>query len=127
MVFVRLILLLAICVTGFVTVECQGCTCSNGAGYCDTVYTSPFCYITTNDVQLIKTLLSDCASSSASYYYIRVYKNHVSDEYANLLIDIELPPNIQTLYIYKNRNQDHIRLTTSSQNTQWLKTTVSKE
>ena len=44
-------------------------------------------------------------------------KRYVSNEYGNLLIDIELPSNIQSLRISNNQDQDHIRLTTSSQNT----------
>ena len=115
MIFVRLILLLGICVTGFVTIECQNCI--NGAGYCNFGTSYLRCYINNNDAQSIKALLTNCASNSVSFNYIEVYKNYVSNEYANLLVDIELPSNIQSLNIYNNEDQDHIRLTTSSQNT----------
>ena len=115
MSLVRLILLLGICVTGFVTIECVDC--SNEAGYCN--FNPPYisCYITNNDTQSIKSLLRDCSSNSASLVRLKVYKNYVSNEYGNLLIDIELPTNIQTLSIYNTQDQDHIRLTTFSQNT----------
>ena len=112
MIVLSLILLLGICVR--VTIESQDCT--NAAGYC--YYSGSYlqCYINNNDNQSIKELLNTCASNSASFYYIYVYKNYVSNEYANLLVDIELPSNIQSLNIYNNEDQDHIRLTTSSQN-----------
>ena len=120
MSLVRLILLLGICVTCFVTIECADC--SNEVGFCN-IYT-PFlyfpyigCYITTNDTQSIKALLRDCSSDSDSFVRLAVYKNYVSNEYGNLLIDIELPTNIQTLHIYSYLDEDHIRLTTFSQNT----------
>ena len=113
MSLVRLILLLVICVTGFVTIECV--VCSNEVGYCN-VYTSYLhCYITANHTQSIKALLRDCSSNSSSLVSLYVYKNYVS--YGYLLIDIELPTNIQYLAIYNERDQEHIRLTTFSQNT----------
>ena len=61
-------------------------------------------------------MLRDCSNNS-SFAGIYVYKYYVSNEYGNLLIDIELPTNIQYLYIYNSQDQDHIRLTTFSQNT----------
>ena len=115
MTLVRLILLLGICVTGFVTIECVDC--GNAAIYCNFYSYYLNCYITTDDTQSIKTYLSYCSSRSSSFIYIHVYKYYVSSEYANLLIDIELPTNIQYLYIANSKDQDHIRLTTSSQNT----------
>ena len=65
----------------------------------------------------LKALLRDCSSNSSSLASLNVYKNYVSNEYGNLLIDIELPTNIQYLGIYNYQDEDHIRLTTSSQNT----------
>ena len=118
MTLVRLILLLGICVTGFVTIECVDC--SNEAGYCDFSSSYLKCYITTNDTQLIKTLLNECSSSNSSFTYIDVHKYYVSSEYGNFLINIELPTNIRQLNIYNSQDQDHIRLTTSSQNTALL-------
>ena len=115
MSLVKLILLLGICVTGFVTIECVDC--SNEAGYCD-FYTSDLsCGITANDTESIKTLLRNCSSNSASLDYLYVYKNYVSNEYGNLLIDIELPTNIQYLSIDNFQDEDQIRLTTFRQNT----------
>ena len=114
MSLVRLILLLGICVTGYVTIECADC--GNEAGYCN-FYTSYLsCNITANDTQSIKALLRYCSSNSA-LVSLKVYKNYISNEYGNLLIDIELPTNIQSLEIYNSQDQDHIRLTTSSHNT----------
>ena len=115
MAFVRLILLLGICVTSFITIECQVCT--NGAGYCDYSTSYLHCYINNSDTQSIKVLLTNCASYSSSFSQMYVHKNYVSNEHANLLVDIEFPSNIQSLYIHNNRDQDHIRLTTSSHNT----------
>ena len=123
MSLVRLILLLGICVTGFVTIECPDC--SNEAGYCD--FNPPYisCYITNNDTQSIKSLLRDCSSNSSSLVSLKVYKNYVSNEYGNLLVDIELPTNILTLDIYNSQDQDHIRLITFSQNTGLTRTYTS--
>ena len=101
--------------TGFVTIECVDC--SNEAGNCELLSSSLSCNITTNDTQSIKALLRDCSSNSSSLVLIYVYKNYVSNEYGNLLIDIELPTNIQSLSIYNSQDSDHIRLTTFSQNT----------
>ena len=101
--------------TGFVTIECV--VCSNEAVYCDVYSYYLRCYITTNDTQLIKVLLRGCSSNSASLVRIYVYKKYVSNEYGNLLIDVELPTNIQYLIIYNSQDKDHIRLTTFSQNT----------
>ena len=123
MIFVRLILLLGICVTGFVTIECQ--YCSNGAGYCYSHTDHPHCYITNNDTQSIKLLLKDCSDNSILFIDIAVEKGYVSNEYGNLLIDVELPSNIQSLRIYNNQDQDHIRLTTSSQNTGLTRISIS--
>ena len=115
MTLVRLILLLGIFVTGFVTIECVDC--SNEAGYCGLSTSSLTCFIATNDTLSVKALLRDCSSNSSSFTRITVYKNYVSSEYGNLLIDIELPTNIQYFEVHNGRDQDHIRLTTSNQNT----------
>ena len=115
MALVRLIIVLGICVTGFATVECVDC--NNEAGYC-IFYTSYLrCYITANDTESIKTLLSDCSSNSSVFTGIYVHKNYVSNECGKLTIDIKLPTNIQSLNIYNTQDQDHICLTTFSQNT----------
>ena len=111
MTLVRLILLLGICVTGFVTIGCVDCR--KEAGYCNG-FSSLSCYINTSDTQLIKALLSYCSNDSSS---LKVSKDYVSNEYGNLLIDIELPTNIQFLEIHNSQDNDHIRLTTFSKNT----------
>ena len=106
--------------TGFATIECVDC--SNEAGYCDLLSPSLSCYITANDTQSIKSLLRNCSSNSSSLVRLNVYKNYVSNEYGNLLIDIELPTNIHYLNIYNFQDKDHIRLTTFSQNTALTRT-----
>ena len=113
MSLVRLILL-GICVTGFVTIKCQDC--SNGAGHCYYSTSHLYCYTNNNDTMSIKALLRNCASYNSSFNAIYVYKNYVSNKYAELLIDIELPSNIESLFIYNHQDHDHIRLTVSSQN-----------
>ncbi|KAI6647641.1 hypothetical protein LOD99_8715 [Oopsacas minuta] len=93
--------------------------CSNEAGYCNNGTDNLNCYISNNQTQYIKSLLSFCSGQNTGYVSIAVIKNYVSTVYENLIIDIELASNIQYLsisnYIYKD--QDTIRLTTSSQNT----------
>ncbi|KAI6647639.1 Fibrillin-3-like [Oopsacas minuta] len=91
--------------------------CSTGAGYCNYYSNYLRCYITNNETQGIKSLLSYCSGQSTGFVTIYVYKNYLSTVYGNLIIDIELASNIQFLYIYYSRDQDNIRLTTSSQNT----------
>ena len=98
--------------TGVVTIECVDC--SNEAGNCDLLSSSLSCNITTNDTQSIKALLRDCSSNSSSLIHLSAYKNYVSNEYGNLLIDVELPTNIQSLEIYNSQDQDQIRLTSFS-------------
>ena len=115
MSLVRLILLLGICMTGFVTIKCLQCT--NAAVDCNLLSSSLSCDISNNDTQSIKTLIRNCCRERDSIVHLKVYKDYVSNEYGNLLIDIELPTNIQSLSIYNSQDQDHIRLTTSSQNT----------
>ena len=115
MTLVRLILLLGICVTGFVAIE--SVDCNNGAGYCNFYSYYLRCYITNNDTELIKVLLRVCSSRRSSFINTQVYKYYVSNEYSNLLIDIELPSNIKYLYISNSKDQDHIRLTTFTDNT----------
>ena len=55
MALVRLILLIGICVIGFVTIECQDCT--NTTGYCNHYTSYLECYINNNETQYIKALL----------------------------------------------------------------------
>ncbi|KAI6647881.1 Fibrillin-3-like [Oopsacas minuta] len=91
--------------------------CNNGAGYCDFYSSYLRCYISNNETQFVKSLLSYCSGQSTAFVSIYVYKNYVSTAYGNLIIDIELASNIQYLRIYNYEDQDNIRLTTSSQNT----------
>ena len=114
MIVLRLILLLGICVRA--TIESQDCTNTNAASYCYSSTSFIRCYINSNDTQSIKELIYYCASSSVSLHTISVYKNYVSNEDRNLLVDIELPSNILTLRIYNREDDDHNRLTTSNQN-----------
>ncbi|KAI6647886.1 Fibrillin-2-like [Oopsacas minuta] len=98
--------------------------CSNGAGYCDYYSNDLQCYITNNDTQVIKSLLSNCSGQSTAFVTIYIYKNYVSTVYGNLIIDIELASNIQLLNIYNVQDHDNIRLTTSSQNTGLRRITI---
>ncbi|KAI6647882.1 hypothetical protein LOD99_8469 [Oopsacas minuta] len=91
--------------------------CNNGAGYCDFYSSYLRCYISNNETQFVKSLLSYCSGQSTAFVSIFVYKNYVSTAYGNLIIDIELASNIQRLYLKNDEDQDNIRLTTSSRNT----------
>ncbi|KAI6647640.1 hypothetical protein LOD99_8714 [Oopsacas minuta] len=91
--------------------------CRNEAGFCDYYRSYLECYIFNNETQYIKSLLSYCSGQSTGFDIIIVYKNYVSRVYGNLIIDIELASNIQRLKIFNLKDQDYIRLTTSSQNT----------
>ena len=89
--------------------------CRKEAGYCN-VYSSYLrCYIEVNNTEGIKDMLKDCSAGTANILYL--YKNYVSNAFGNLIIDIELSSNIQTLYLYNSYDHDYFRLTTSSQNT----------
>ena len=92
--------------------------CSNGAGYCRN-YSSGYlhCHIYNNETELIKELISNCSNQSPEFTGISVYKSYESTIYGDLIIDIELPPNIVYLSIFNQGRQDYIRLITSSQNT----------
>ncbi|KAI6660780.1 hypothetical protein LOD99_10228 [Oopsacas minuta] len=46
-----------------------------------------------------------------------IYKNYYSTTYGEFTIDLDLPYNIQLLYLYNSRDSENMRLTTSSQNT----------
>ena len=87
--------------------------CSNGAGYCTFYSYFLLCYISNNETQLINSLISNC-SNQTNFDLIHVYKDYVSTTYGNLIIDIELPSNIEQLFMSNSRDQDHFRLTTSS-------------
>ncbi|KAI6647880.1 Signal peptide, CUB and EGF-like domain-containing protein 1 isoform X3 [Oopsacas minuta] len=106
---------LVICLYCYVEVEMSDC--NNGAGYCDFGNSSLSCYVTNNETQVIKSLLSNCSGQSTAFVTIYIYKDYVSTVYGNLIIDVELASNIQYLLIYNYEDQDNIRLTTSSQNT----------
>ncbi|KAI6647889.1 Fibrillin-2-like [Oopsacas minuta] len=107
---------------GLVTYLCyygvvEAPSCSNEAGYCDFYSSYLNCYITNNETQVIKGLLSYCSVQSTAFFTIYVYKDYTSTVYGNLIVDIEIASHIQTLYIYNGIDKDNIRLTTSSQNT----------
>ena len=98
-------------------VEVESVSCSNGAGYCDDYTSYITCNVNNSDTQLIKELLRDCSNRSTNFRTLYVYKNYVSKGYGHLHIDIELPSNIQSLYIRNFRDQNHIRITTFNINT----------
>ena len=91
---------------------------SNEAGYCRSYSSNSRCYITNNDTQLIKTLLSIGSQGTTSRYRLYVYKRYSSDS-GYLTLDIEISSNIRYLYLYlsKSPNHEQITLTTSSINT----------
>lgn len=107
-----LCLLLCVCYAGVEMTDCD-----NEAGYCETISSFFTCHINNNDTQLIRTLLRDCSNTNTSLYIKYVYKNYISVGYRNLVIDIELPPHIQRLFIYNYKDEDTIRITTSTYNT----------
>ena len=92
--------------------------CENEAVGCWTYSNYLSCDILSNDTQLIKSQLKLCSAASGNYSRLYLYKRYHSKEIGNLIIDIDLPPNIRALYIYHKHNPDneHIRLTTSTYN-----------
>ena len=102
-----------ICLTSLVRI--QAVTCRKDAGYCRVYSSYLYCYIEANDTQGIKTLLRDCSAGTATTLYL--YKYYVSNAFGNLIVNIELPSNIQRLYLYNYEDNDNFRLTTSTQNT----------
>ena len=91
---------------------------SNGAGNCRSYSSSIDCFITNNDTQSIKTLLSTGSQGSTSKYQLYVYKRYSSDS-GYLKIDIEISSNIRYLYLDLSNSNDHnqIILNTSTINT----------
>ena len=90
--------------------------CENRAGYCNYETSKVDCYINNNNSQFIKSLLKDCSNVSATYNRIDVNKNYASLEYGFLLIDFDLPINIEKLYIRNSEDGYYIRITTSVEN-----------
>ena len=88
---------------------------SNEAGYCRSYSSNSRCYITNNDTQLIKTLLSTGSQGSTSKNRLYVYKRYSSDS-GYLTLDIEISSNIRRLYLYLSYsyNHDQIILKTST-------------
>ena len=91
--------------------------CQNGAGYCYYASSIVQCYINNNETQLIKSLMRGCSNVSSTYDRVNVHKNYLSIEYGFLLIDFDLPINIEGLYFYNHKDTDYIRITTSVENT----------
>ena len=91
---------------------------SNEAGYCRNYNSYIRCYITNNDTQSIKTLLSTGSQGSASRYRLYVYKRYSSDK-GYITLDFSISSNIRKLYLYlsKSPNHEQITLKTSSINT----------
>ena len=93
---------------------------SNEAGYCINYYSYQIrCYITNNDTQSIKTLLSTGSQESTSRYYLYVYKRYSSDK-GYLTLDFEISSNIRYLILHLSYsdNHDQIILKTSTINTE---------
>ena len=92
---------------------------SNEAGYCINYYSYQIrCYITNNDTQSIKTLLSTGSQESTSRYYLFVNKRYSLDK-GNLTLDLEISSNIRYLILHLSYsdNHDQIILKTSTINT----------
>ena len=92
---------------------------SNEAGYCRNYYSYQIrCYITNNDTQSIKTLLSTGSQGTTSRYYLYVYKRYSSNK-GFLTLDIEISSNIRYLILYLSYslNREQIILKASSNNT----------
>ena len=91
---------------------------SNEAGYCRNYNSYIRCYITNNDTQSIKTLLSTGSQGSTSRYKLYVYKRYSSDS-SYLTLDFNISSNIRklNLYLLYSPNHEQIILKTSSINT----------
>ena len=77
---------------------------SNEAGKCVNYSSYISCRIYNNDTQAIKDLLME--GSQGNQYHLRVYKRYSLDK-GYLTLDIEIPPNIRTLYLYLSYGYNH--------------------
>lgn len=66
---------------------------------------------------MIKLLLASCDGTATT---IVVTKSYESTRYEELLIDLELPPNIKQIYINNYKDSDDIRLKTYVNNTELI-------
>ena len=98
-------------------VQVESVFCDNGVGYCNDNSWYIECYINSSDTQLIKELLSNCSNRNTNINDVRVFKDYLSNTHGNILIDIELPSNIQSLFIGNFKDNDNIRITTNTENT----------
>ena len=96
---------------------------SNEAGYCRnynfyTFYYYIRCYITNNDTQSIKTLLSTGSQGNTSRFRLYVHKRYSSDS-GYLTLDFNISSNIRYLHLDLSYSPNHeqITLKTSSINT----------
>ena len=89
---------------------------SNEAGYCRNYSYYTRCFITNNDTQSIKSLLNN--GSQGTEYQLQVYKRYNLDK-GKLTLDLEIPSNIRSLYLYLSYSNNHeqIILRSSSTNT----------
>ena len=89
---------------------------SNDAGYCRNYSFYTNCFITNNDTQSIKSLLSN--GSQGSEYRLQIFKRYSLNS-GFLTLDLEIPPNIRYLYLYLSYSYNHekIILRVSSINT----------
>ena len=86
--------------------------CSNDAGFCVTFNATNYlnCYIHNNDNPSLATeLLKNCTRDNTLVHTLNVFKNYQSTN-GDLLIEIDLPPTIQNLFLENNADNDYIRL-----------------
>ena len=102
-----------ICLSSLVRVQAD--KCRKEGGFCRNYGSYIHCYIEANDTQGITNLIRECSRGTETTLYLHKY--YVSDAFGNLIIDIELPSNIHTLYLGNDRDHDYFRLTTSTLNT----------
>ena len=110
-----ILFLFAICLTFWV--EQNYSDYSNDAGYCRNYSYYTRCYITNNDTQSIKSLLSN--GSQGTEHQLYVHKRYSLDK-GNLTLDFEIPSNIRSLYLYLSDysyNHEKIILRATSINT----------
>ena len=93
---------------------------SNEAGYCRNYSDYTNCFITNNDTQSIKSLLSN--GSQGTEYRLNVHLRY-SLESGYLTLDFEIPSNVLYLYLYLSYsyNQEQIIVKSSSINTELVK------
>ena len=90
----------------------QGAVCSNEAGFCIQLNATNYinCYISNNnDTKMVSDLLKNCTRTDPRIHTMNVFKNYNSTG-GDLLIEIDLEPQIENLFIENNADHDYIRL-----------------